>query len=97
MAWFGLSLAVGALLGLTGKARWFIVLIAGTTLLLGGAWLYVYYVTVLPNFGTGGGGNGTGIGFAYVSAFLFVTWVATLFAFCFGFLINAFLRWMDWL
>ncbi|MEP2716607.1 hypothetical protein [Pseudophaeobacter sp.] len=97
MFWLGLALVVGALLGLAGKARWFLALFAGTTLLLGGGWLYVYYVTVLPNYGTGVGDDGTGIGFAFVSAFLSVAWVATLFAFCFGFLINAFLRWMDWL
>ncbi|WP_122075338.1 hypothetical protein [Pseudophaeobacter sp. EL27] len=97
MFWLGLSLVIGALLGLAGKARWFFALFAGVTLLFGGFGLYDYYVTVLPNMEMGGSDDGTRIGFAFATTFLSVAWLATLIAFCFGLLVNTFLRFMDWL
>lgn len=97
MFWVGLAVVVGAVFGLTGKARWFITLFTGITTLVGGLWLYDYYAVVIPNMEQAGSDDGTIIGFAFASALLLVTWLATLLAFCFGLMINTFLRLMDWL
>ncbi|WP_161631308.1 hypothetical protein [Pseudophaeobacter arcticus] len=45
----------------------------------------------------GGPRIGFALALALAGALLMASWLATLLAFCFGLLINTFLRWMDWL
>lgn len=92
-----LGVVLGGGLGLSGRIRVFAIGFGLVSLLLGGALLYDYIVYVLPSFADGDSDDGAGFGFGFAIAFQGFVLIATLAAFCFGLLVNALFRWMNWL
>jgi hypothetical protein len=88
----GLSIIVGALFGLAGKTRLFGFIFGSVTAVFAGLAVLYHFFYLVPNMEQGGSDDGARIGFAFTLAFVGVVWLATLFAFCIGSLINALLR-----
>lgn len=93
----GICAAIGLICGLCGWERYFLIGFACLTLTIGALLTWDYLSNIQPFFEKGQGDDGRGIGFGFLLAYISAAGVGAMVAFCFGWVINIILRWMDWL
>lgn len=93
----GVSAVAGLVCGLCGWVRPFAIGFALIVAVCGVAVTWDYLSNIQPFFDEGQSDDGRGIGFGFLLAYIGAAGIGAVMAFFFGWVINIFLRWMDWL
>ncbi len=91
-----LSSIVGLVCGLCGWVRRFAIGFALIVAMCCAALIWDYLYNIQPFFDKGQGDDGRGIGFGILLTYISGAGIGAVVAFCFGWVINIFLRRMDW-